>query len=1412
MKKSIPIIVLLMLFFETAYGDTITIKYSGTAEPNSQVSFMAVKNDADFDSLTSGDVAGVDIVNTAGDGSYEAELVLKNAELDENRKITNYTLKSNIKDIDINDGEIVGTTVREIECSADSDGVLFVPLVETMEKFGVTMTQSPAGTFRGTGNNGDIEIIIGKDTAQVDWVDIELPAPSKYENGTAMIPAYLLEDALRTEPPVYDKEKNVLYVEEPQKVETEEFDIAKAVEDLRAHEEERRELSEISCYTWDGAGKNSVTYNNKTDIDGDGVTTDDIEISIKATEYGRTPAVNERQLLIRTGDMGLPKGTVGLISFDARATLITDESGRESFGFSWQRRTSDYEAAGAKAINVNQDWTTFYIPCYNAYYDVTADYSARIVLNFTKNQAKFEIANINIVRYDSTVELSMIDNKAGKPYHGIETKEEYGYDALWRKEAYRRIEKYRKGDTSIFIHDKDGNPIPNAKVRAEQTESDFMFGVALVKSELIGVEDGSIESDVVNNSFNTIVCEAEMKPHYILDDDGTDAVEIANECFKRHKRMRGHALMWDKANTWPFENYKDMSYEELYRAVMDYVRPTAYAFRGKLEQWDVLNEPHDCNWIRKQYGTRLYSDVFKEVHKIDPDVKLYVNEAGVEGKDDKYAMDRIPGFLEIIRQMKSEGAPIDGIGLQMHCKNYHYPQGFYHQLDECAAVVDEVAVTEYDLYNEDNTYAAEHLRDCLLATFSHPKATAFVMWGYQDYYHWRNSAPFYDRQLNEKPAKKVWDSMVNDQFKTRTEAVADINGRIDFRGFYGDYNITVEVGGKEKTFTYSLVKNGENTIDITADGTDIYALVSNQPEGDISPIEYKNVEEAQRELNENEELKYEGILLEADLRGEANKSAVADGGDLESNTDFMSGGAWGSRSGVGSFTEDSADGIVMLAKPADGADLRRRITGEIIGGDVQISWTFETYESRSGFIGHLAADGAEEYPIGDLVCDDGVYYISSVGDGIINLEPNSRYELEVSICSDMNGGQYLEYNLLKDNVLIDTLKEKLGGEIPLADILGISIKSICADNSGEEVWKLINARLKYTIHNEMINFASLSHEHVGLDESMKGFDFGQVTDLSDERYSGAEAWGSASDSFRSAFQYKTYRKYLWAVLSDNKEQSLLHKFVPPKENEQLVLKLDLSLDAKTWYGGSGKAGINLCGNTEIPMLCVEYNRYGFESSLGEGYSIGFIIRMLNSDGTDTQYIVPVATGEKNELNKNDLHVTVTLSPNGNGDYDAEFVMKNPEGSEWTAKKEGFISGEDFIGLDTLKYYSYTDWYDGDVNIGKTVCGVRNLMILKSGDNQPEMNGDVYCFEPKAAAGIDYENITRNPFDATLFIAGYTDGVLSELYPKRISAGKSETGSISVRLPEGGSEYYKLFLFDDFDILKPYRPADKIQIK
>ncbi len=75
---------------------------------------------------------------------------------------------------------------------------------------------------------------------------------------------------------------------------------------------------------------------------------------------------------------------------------------------------------------------------------------------------------------------SIIINLDYKDKENIKTKylgQELG--ALWREEAYKRIEKYRKNDVSIVVKKENGEVVNNAKVKISMKKNDFKFGTSI---------------------------------------------------------------------------------------------------------------------------------------------------------------------------------------------------------------------------------------------------------------------------------------------------------------------------------------------------------------------------------------------------------------------------------------------------------------------------------------------------------------------------------------------------------------------------------------------------------------------------------------------------------------------------------------------------------------------------------------------------------------------------------------------------------------------------------------------------------------------------------------------------------------------------------------------------------------------
>jgi hypothetical protein len=107
-----------------------------------------------------------------------------------------------------------------------------------------------------------------------------------------------------------------------------------------------------------------------------------------------------------------------------------------------------------------------------------------------------------------------------------------------------------------------------------------------------------------------------------------------------------------------------------------------------------------------------------------------------------------------------------------------------------------------DLSDSDGeTVQAKLVRNFYRLWFSHPGTEAIYWWNLADGNAWGKEAQYLGGLLRDdlspKPAYDVIRSLIQDEWQTRLTLKTDDEGRIDFRGFKGQYRLTCD--GKEAT-------------------------------------------------------------------------------------------------------------------------------------------------------------------------------------------------------------------------------------------------------------------------------------------------------------------------------------------------------------------------------------------------------------------------------------------------------------------------------------------------------------------------------------------------------------------------------------------------------------------------------------
>ncbi len=215
-------------------------------------------------------------------------------------------------------------------------------------------------------------------------------------------------------------------------------------------------------------------------------------------------------------------------------------------------------------------------------------------------------------------------------------------------------------------------------------------------------------ASTVCSEFNLIEPENSMKWEGIRNEgDGFDFTEgdRAVAFAEAHGlKVRGHALVWHLYNPrWLVEG--GFSIAQMEYLLRTHIETVMGHYAGKVCAWDVVNEALDdedgrpCASIWHDRpgiglagrGVRYIEQAFRWARAADPAAGLYYNDNGF-GIDPKsnaiYAM---------LREFRMRGAPVDGVGIQMHLKVDTPLDSIAENLERLAALDLDIQITEMDV-------------------------------------------------------------------------------------------------------------------------------------------------------------------------------------------------------------------------------------------------------------------------------------------------------------------------------------------------------------------------------------------------------------------------------------------------------------------------------------------------------------------------------------------------------------------------------------------------------------------------------------------------------------------------------------------------------------------------------------------
>lgn len=268
---------------------------------------------------------------------------------------------------------------------------------------------------------------------------------------------------------------------------------------------------------------------------------------------------------------------------------------------------------------------------------------------------------------------------------------------------------------------------------------------------------------------NQLTPEWEMKMEYIVQEDGSfrfDAPDRIAAFARAHGMgLLGHTLVWYAQAPPAFQNL-DESRIKFVDAYRNYILAVAGRYRGQVVGWDVVNEAvaedgdgwRGSLWAQKLGAFDHIALAYRTAREADPDAVLLLNDYNLDYLPKKRAT-----FLKLAERLLASGAPLTGLGTQMHVAADIAPGKIREMMRDLASLGLPVHVSELDVSmtrSENRLLSRSDLQRRQAAVYGEAAQAftalperqrfAFTLWGLRDRDSWL-------RQENARDAPAPFD-------------------------------------------------------------------------------------------------------------------------------------------------------------------------------------------------------------------------------------------------------------------------------------------------------------------------------------------------------------------------------------------------------------------------------------------------------------------------------------------------------------------------------------------------------------------------------------------------------------------------------------------------------------------------------
>lgn len=420
------------------------------------------------------------------------------------------------------------------------------------------------------------------------------------------------------------------------------------------------------------------------------------------------------------------------------------------------------------------------------------------------------------------------------------------------KQAKQNIEEHRKADFTVQLDGIKKNDLKNIVVEVEQTSHEFLFGCTLF--DLVTPKETPENMEEFKRLYKNIFNFA-VFPFYWAGYENEpgktkqkEIMEAVKWCHENGIATKGHPLVWTHEAGTPkwLANYSSKESKNLLKKRVEKI---VSEFKGEIEIWDVINEViHTVNWDvaiaenaagkdKRYTGHDLMMEkidfidsCFQWAHNANKDAHLIINEFNIVASEKSRQQ-----FYDLVKKLQDKKSPVSGLGIQVHEPNqgryYYSPQQIWETYETYSDFNLPLHVTELiPVSNGDSIKGvyktgiwteqtqADFAEMVFTLSFGHPKMQSINWWGFSDKNIWQENGGLVDVNFQPKEVYKTLDRLINKKWKTNLNNLSPNNkGKVEFRGFKGDYKIIVKKNGeiiKTVQFDYNKAKTTNNKINI----------------------------------------------------------------------------------------------------------------------------------------------------------------------------------------------------------------------------------------------------------------------------------------------------------------------------------------------------------------------------------------------------------------------------------------------------------------------------------------------------------------------------------------------------------------------------------------------------------------------